>query len=182
MTVFAVLLRAIGPQTHKLITMKELETACRKAGLEETRSILATGNLVIVTDKPREQVVGTVSRLMHTKGLITTVFIRSRKELAAIIEANPFPDAAAARPSQMQVNFLENKPTAKAIAELSTRARVERIAAIAGELCIDYGGRISDSKLTPAVVERIMGCAATARNWNTVLKLHAIMAEHARKF
>ena len=49
MTVFVVLPRAIGPATHKLITMSRLQALCRQAGLAKTRNILATGNLVIAT-------------------------------------------------------------------------------------------------------------------------------------
>jgi uncharacterized protein (DUF1697 family) len=38
-------------------------------------------------------------------------------------------------------------------------------------LYIDYSGGSGKSKLTPALLERTLGVATTARNWNTVRKL-----------
>jgi uncharacterized protein (DUF1697 family) len=177
MAVHIILLRAIGPSTHKILTMKQLETACRAAKLERTRNVLATGNLIVETDWPKDRVRETVARLMRGFGLTTAVLIRGREELARIVKANPFPDAAQERPSQLQINFLEERPTDDAIDALRARAGPERIARVAGGIYIDYAGRISDSKLTPAIVERILKSTSTARNWNTIAKLLAIAGE-----
>ncbi len=39
------------------------------------------------------------------------------------------------------------------------------------ELYITYPGGIGRSKLTNALIERVLGMRATGRNWNTVVKL-----------
>jgi uncharacterized protein (DUF1697 family) len=174
MAVYIVLLRAIGPITHKIMTMKQLEAACQAAGLVQTRNLLATGNLVIASDWPVQRISQAVESILHDTGLKSVVFIRAQANLAAIVAANPNPGATETRPSGFQVVFLERRPDDQAVETLRQRAQGERIDRIIDDVCIDYGGGISNSKLTPGLVERILGSVSTSRNWNTVLKLLAL--------
>jgi uncharacterized protein (DUF1697 family) len=179
MAVYIVLLRAIGPVTHKLMTMKQLELACRKAGLSTTRNLLATGNLVVATDWPAARIQRTIETIVRDAGIVTTVFVRPHANLADIVAANPLAEVARSRPSQYQVVFLDHEPSDSALDTLRARARTEHIERIRSDICIDYRGGISDSKLTPALVERILGSTSTARNWNTTLKILALADEMA---
>ena len=43
------------------------------------------------------------------------------------------------------------------------------------QLYITYPAGIGDSKLTNALIEKTLGTRGTGRNWNTVLKLAALM-------
>ena len=51
----------------------------------------------------------------------------------------------------------------------------ERLAAIGRELYIDYAANIGESKLPQAMARLRFPKLATARNWNTVLKLRALL-------
>lgn len=53
----------------------------------------------------------------------------------------------------------------------------EQLSAIGRELFIDYGGRegMRESKLVTAMRKARFPAIATARNWNTVLKLAAML-------
>jgi uncharacterized protein (DUF1697 family) len=171
-----VLLRAIGGATHAKMTMKQLEAKLQNAGFPETRSILATGNFVVRSGQSAEEIAKVIAGFLSEAGIKSVVFMRTHQQLLEIVSANPFADASEGRPSQYQVTFTERRPSDEAIAALIARCHGERIARIGDEIAIDYNGRISDSKVLPAVVDRILGCAATGRNWNTVMKLLEVSA------
>jgi uncharacterized protein (DUF1697 family) len=172
--VFLALLRAIGPITHKILTMSQLQALCQQNGLPNTRNVLATGNLVIATDWPLERVQTVLEQLLREAGINTVVLMRTDAELGAIIADNPLLQIARSNPSQFQVTFLGQRPNDETLQALKARASTERIERIANEICIDYAGRISDSKLTTAIIERTLKTTATARNWNTLLKLQTV--------
>jgi uncharacterized protein (DUF1697 family) len=165
------LLRAIGGATHAKMTMKQLEAKLQAAGLTDTKSILATGNFIIRIDWDAEKIIAVIDRFLVEVCIKSKVFMRSHKQLQQLVDANPFPDAARETPSQFQVTFTEKRPADENVKALMARCNTERIARIGDEIAIDYNGPISDSKLLPALVDKILGCAGTARNWNTVMKL-----------
>ena len=47
----------------------------------------------------------------------------------------------------------------------------ERIVQVGDGLWIHYAGGVGRSKLSPALLDRLVGSPVTARNWRTVLKL-----------
>jgi uncharacterized protein (DUF1697 family) len=171
MTPHIALLRAIGGATHAKMTMKQLEAKLQAAGLPDTKSIIATGNFIIRSDWDAQRIAAIIDGFLAEAGIRSTVFMRSTAQLQNIVNANPFPDAAHERPSQVQVTFTEKRPTDESVNALIARCNTEHIARIGDEIAIDYNGRISDSKLLPALVDKTLGCAGTARNWNTVVKL-----------
>jgi uncharacterized protein (DUF1697 family) len=55
-------------------------------------------------------------------------------------------------------------------------ARRDRYHLAGGTLYLHLPDGAADSKFTAQTVDRVLGVTATARNWNTVLKLHAMSA------
>jgi uncharacterized protein (DUF1697 family) len=171
MTPHIALLRAIGGATHAKMTMKQLEAKLQAAGLPDTKSIIATGNFIIRSDWDAQRIAAIIDGFLAEAGIRSTVFMRNHSQFQSIVDANPFPEAARERPAQFLVVFTETRPADLNLAALTARATVERIARIKDEIAIDYNGRVSDTKLLPALVDKTLGCAGTARNWNTVMKL-----------
>jgi uncharacterized protein (DUF1697 family) len=176
MATFAVLFRAIGPATHRLITMRDLEEACRGAGLPDTKNLLATGNLVVRTLLSASRTQQIVLSLLAARGVQTSAVVCDASRIRALPHADPDSEASSGRPSQVQVMFLDKVPPDEAVGELRARASRERIERIGCDLWIDYGGPISQSRLTSTVIERVLGCTGTARNWNSILRLVAAVA------
>jgi uncharacterized protein (DUF1697 family) len=174
--VHCVFLRAIGPATHKLMSLTALCTRCETAGLGKVKSILATGNLMLASNASERGVAEKISRCIASFGLQNEVFVRSPQELAAIVAANPFPDAAEDHPHHLLVHFLQAPPMPSAVTKVISHAGPERAAANGRELYIDYPVDIGHSKFQPGVIERKLKQSGTARNWNTVLKMLAIAA------
>lgn len=166
-----VLLRGIGPATHAKLTMTALAEACRANGLTDTVNLLATGNLIVRSDRAAAEVETTILGLLAAAGVATKAVTCEAARIAALPGLCPDPVACRDRPAQVQVTFLSRPLTDATLAVLRGRAGPERVERIGDDLWIDYSGGIAQSRLTGPVIERATGAVATARNWNTVLKL-----------
>jgi uncharacterized protein (DUF1697 family) len=173
MPVLIGLLRAIGPETHAKMSMADLREACLAAGCARAETYIATGNLILETQKSVAAVRVTLKSILNGFGLDKPVMLRRPSELAALIAANPFPDAAASRPRDLVLCFLAGKPSREGLATLGHYRGPERFRLVGRDLYIDYAEGITGSRLMPSVVERRLGMQATARNWNTACKLLA---------
>jgi uncharacterized protein (DUF1697 family) len=103
--------------------------------------------------------------------------VRSAAEWEATIAANPFSDAAANDPSHLVVMPCKAAPSAAGVTSLQTAITGRETVRAAGkQLYITYPDGIGDSKLTSALIERKLGVVGTARNWNTVQKIHVALS------
>ncbi len=150
--------------------MAQLRAAGEKAGFQDVRTILATGNLVFRTPEPKDQVIDRLDRIVADHGLRNDVFLRQPFELAEALARNPFPEAADQRPNHMLVLFLERE-VEETGSNLMDHTGPEHIAVHGREVYIDYVEGVGRSRLTPALLERRLGQPGTARNWNTIGKL-----------
>jgi uncharacterized protein (DUF1697 family) len=67
----------------------------------------------------------------------------------------------------------KNPPKTDAVEQLQQRASGgERIVQVGDALWLHFPNGVGNSKLTPAVLDRLVGSPVTMRNWRTVLKLH----------
>lgn len=167
------LIRAIGPSTHKKMSMRQLRDGCERAGLENVRTLLATGNVVFSSETDIAELGGRLTDILASHDLDNKVFLRRPGDLEDVVARNPFADAAVARPNHLLILFLEMDPLPDQVATLLARQGPERMAVVGREVFIDYVEGVGRSKLTPGVLERSLGQPGTARNWNTVGKLIA---------
>lgn len=170
-----VLLRAVNVGGTTL-SMASFRAALLAAGCQHIRTVGAAGNAVVEWGRdsdPARLEPHLAEALRHTLGVKTTPFVRSAKEWGAIVERNPFPDAAVADPAHLVVTVLSSIPAPGAWGDLE-RAVVgrERVAPGGRHAYIVYPDGIGRSKLTAALIERKLGVQGTSRNWNTVIQLH----------
>ena len=163
-------LRAIGPATHKVMPMTAFRDACAGAGLANAKTFIATGNLLFTSLASERDILGKISGVVSSFGLGNEAYVRTKGEIAAILSANPMPDAAQAHPNHLLVLMLDKAVDAQA---LEAWPGPERIIANGRDIYIDYPLDVGHSKLTPSVIERRLGARGTARNWNTMTKLNA---------
>ncbi len=103
--------------------------------------------------------------------------LRDAAALRKIVEKNPFSAMAKSDPSHLVVMLLAAKPDKDAAKRLAAAYQgVEEIKIAGEEAYVTYPNGIGKSKLTNVLLEKRLGVAGTARNWNTVTKLLA-MAE-----
>ncbi|MFL6245791.1 MAG: DUF1697 domain-containing protein [Thermoanaerobaculia bacterium] len=170
MPVFIALIRGINVGGHKKIRMADLKTSCESIGLSDVRTHLQSGNIVFRSTKSnRAQLAKEIQSIL---GVEAKVILRTPAELQKAIDANPMPKEAERNPSGFIVMFLDEKPSAAAMQSLrDAYSGPEKMQLHGSELYIEYGAGMGQSKLTNALIERKLGVAGTARNWNTVTKL-----------
>ena len=162
-TPFVALLRAVNVGGTGKLPMAELTAMCEAEGFARVRTYIASGNVVFASALGEAGVKAALERrLAAYAGKPVAVLVRTADEMAAVLAANPFPDAA---PNRTLVTFLDGPPPADALAHARHRT-TERLALGARELYVAYGDAMADSKLVIPAAK-----AGTARNLNTVAKL-----------
>jgi uncharacterized protein (DUF1697 family) len=149
--------------------MKDLRTLLSDLDLVNVNMYIQSGNAVFqqVASSIRtptvlaEQIAAAVS-IQH--GFTPKVMVFSKTALHEAMNANPFPDAVHA-PKTLHVYFLETVPKAPDWEQLEAlKGASEHIGSVFYLYAPDGIGR---SKLA-AKAEKLLGVAATARNWRTV--------------
>ena len=168
MSVYVAMLRAIGPVTHRQMSMADLRAGCAAAGFTDVTTYVNTGNLVFSAAGTAASVRRAVESIVAGHGLagLCDVFVRTPRQLAAVVSQNPFPDATAERPQRVGVCFFQRVPDWPAW--VANPAGPERIAALGSVLVVDYGPGEAASRLQ---IERDTRARMTQRNWNTVVAL-----------
>ena len=176
---YIALLRAVNVGGRK-VTMKELKEMAAEIGYANARTLVASGNLVFNTKKTPDTKLETTleAAIEKTFGLFSEVMVRNPDEWAAIIKANPFPKKAKDDPAHLVCVVCKTDPDAKAIDTWLEGFRAkydkgEKLKITGREIYIDYGDSIGESNL---VLPKKLA-TGTARNWNTVLKLDAMLRD-----
>lgn len=146
--------------------MAALRQKVETEGFGEVATVLATGNLLLTARAPAAEVRAKVQATVDSFGIDSEVFIRTPQELAEVVRSNPFAEAAEHHPSAFGVCFFHKMQQWPGWVGLYEGP--ERLAPFGDHLFVDYGTRISESKLQ---VEKRIGTKMTMRNWNTVATL-----------
>jgi uncharacterized protein (DUF1697 family) len=171
MTGYVALLRAINVGGTGKLPMTKLKAMCEAAGFAKVATYIASGNVVFTSGKPEPAVKADLeARLADYAGKPAGVCVRTAKEMAEVLAANPFAGAPANRTVAI---FLDAAPPRDAAEKAVGRADDEEIALGAREIYVRYGeaGQGHSKLRIPAAK------AGTARNLNTVAKLAAMAAE-----
>lgn len=164
-----VLLRGINLGPRNRIAMGELREALEKAGFEDVRTHLQSGNVVLTSSTKPESVARKAEQVIKKRfGLEIPVVVRSRADLARVVKRNPLGDVAT-EPKRYQVSFLSAKPPSKLVPELeAVAAPGERVVAVGREIYAWHPKGVARSKLWAKLAGKDLGVNATARNWTTV--------------
>lgn len=172
------LLRAINVGPHNKVGMAALRDTAGGLGLAEPRTLLQSGNLVFDSSgRSPAQLEAMLQEATATQlGVATDFFVRGAKAWRALIDANPFAQAARGDPAHLVVLLFKQAPGAAQVKALRDAITGREELAVAGrEAYMVYPDGIGTSCVTTALVARKLGTANTARNWNTVLKIAALL-------
>jgi len=156
--------------------MPELrELLTKHAGFEDVRTHLQSGNVVLSDDGPAANVRRECEHLIGERfGLDIRVVVRTRDELADVVERDPLREIAV-DPKRYQVSFLAHAPDAETLARLEDAViPPERFAVSGREIYTWYPGGSARSRLSALLGGTRLGVDATSRNWTTVTKLLAL--------
>jgi uncharacterized protein (DUF1697 family) len=165
MAVFVCLLRAIGPETHKKMSMAALREGCEKIGLSDVTTVGNTGNVICRSSKSAATVRREVQKVVDGFGIRSEVFIRTPRQMKMVVWANPFPEAVEDHPSYVGVCSFHKTPS---WAGLKTYKGPMPWATSGAHLIRDAG---DGSGISGFPVEKVVGAKMTERNWRVFVNL-----------
>lgn len=169
MPVFVALLRAVNVGGTGKLPMADLVAMAEAAGFRRPRTYIASGNLVFDSPRTEKQVKAALEKALAAyAGKPVGVMVRTAAQMAAVLDANPFPDKA---PNRTLVIFFDAPPPENWREGLVAPGG-EEVRAGGRELYVHYGEKMAHSKLKlPAAA------SGTSRNINTVARLAAMARE-----
>ena len=177
MTTQIALLRAVNVGGIK-VSMADLRALIIDLGFDGVHTLLNSGNAVF---RSKSTAGADLEKLLETEfaqrvGRPTEFFVRTAEEWESVIARNPMTDEARRDPGHLLVVVLKRTPTNQEVDAL--RAAIdgpEVVKADGKQAYIYYPAGVGQSKLTAKLIEKKLGCPGTGRNWNTVLKLAAMV-------
>ncbi len=167
---WVLLLRGINVGKHNRIAMADLKAAMVDSGFGDVSTYLQSGNIIATGPDDRQTATDTLTKVIADNfGFDIPVVARSADEVAAAVANNPFPEAIE-QPKVFHLAFCHPEPASTDGLD-PQRFAPDRFSLVDGTLYLDYAEGVRNSKLTVAAIEKALGVRATARNWNTVLKL-----------
>jgi uncharacterized protein (DUF1697 family) len=171
---FIALLRGINVSGRNMIPMPELRALCVDLGWEDVQSYIQSGNLVFKAESKPAKLETELERAIQSKfGLSISIIVRAAAVWPDYVRDNPFLDVSQSAPNHVMLALSKAAPKPDAVGKLQERAvSGERIAQVGDALWLHYADGMAKSKLSPALLDRLVGSPVTSRNWRTVLKLH----------
>jgi uncharacterized protein (DUF1697 family) len=169
------LLRGINLGSRNRVAMPKLRDALSDAGFAGVRTYLQSGNVVLGSSAKAADVARKVERLIAQEfGLDISIVMRTRAQLAKIVELNPL-RTVAKDPKRYQVSFLAAKPSRDVVRRVEDAAASrERVVVQGREIYAWHPAGVARSRLWTLLAGQSLGVTATARNWTTVEKLLAL--------
>ncbi|MGW6415398.1 DUF1697 domain-containing protein [Streptomyces sp. NPDC055055] len=173
---YAALLRGINVSGHRKVPMAELRDVLEGLGHRDVRTYLQSGNAVFTTDAAASEetlTAGLEGAIESRFGFRVDCLVRGGDYLAAVADACPFP-AAELEGKQLHAVYYSGPADPERFASIDRDAYLPEEFALGDRVLYLYApdglgrSRLGEAVSRPAVVK---GLVATARNWNTVLRL-----------
>jgi uncharacterized protein (DUF1697 family) len=172
-------MRGINVGGKNKLPMKDLAAMFVASGCTDVRTLIQSGNVVfhassaVAAAAPAKVSAAIAKRF----GFTVPVVMRTADELAALAAGNPFL-AAGADPATLHVMFLADRPAAAKVAALAAdRSPGDTFAVHGRDVYLHLPNGVAKSKLTNDWFDRSLATTSTVRNWNTVQRLLAMLAE-----
>ncbi len=174
------LLRGINVGGHNKIPMSDLCALCAKIGYSSVQSYIQSGNLVFSTSAAPTAIEGDLQRAIEGRfHLQIPVIVRAATDWPAYVTGNPFPEASRIEPNLVMLGLAKTPPKPEAVSALRSRsANGERITQVGDALWIHFAGGAGGSKISPALLDRLVGSPVTMRNWRTVFTLSELLVSN----
>ena len=177
MTRRVALLRGINVGGRTKVPMSDLRELCAGLGWSGVETYIASGNVLFEAEGEAAGLELALEKALEDRfGTAFPVIVRSASAWLELRAANPFPQAAEAEPNRLMMMLSKKLPEASAAEAIQERARDgERVAKAGEAIWIHYPGGSGTSRLSPSLIDRLIGSPSTARNYRTVLKLEEML-------
>jgi uncharacterized protein (DUF1697 family) len=166
------------------VTMAELRRAFEVEGMTNVETVVASGNILFDHEaRPTSGLEEKLAMVMRDHfDISSTAVVRNRDELVAALAGNVFADCG--DDQRVHTIFLNAQPSAElfdSMVAIYDGRGPERMALGDRALYIDYPEGAGRSRLSPAFIERRLGCEGTARNQRSVARILAKLDEQGEK-
>lgn len=177
MEVAIAMLRGVNVGGHQKLSMAALKTLCTGLGFQDVQTYIQSGNIVFHHDGGDALARRLEDGIERSFGFRPAVVVRTPAEWRKLIAKNPFAERSGIEPSRLLVVFLANAPTQQAREQVLALSCEEELHIHGRELYIYHPNGMARPTVPLARVEKLLQCASTGRNWNTVNKLMAMATE-----
>ncbi|MGA9586425.1 MAG: DUF1697 domain-containing protein [Terracidiphilus sp.] len=177
MPTYVILLRAVNLAGYGKLPMADFRKLLAGLRFERVETYIQSGNAVVDAKGTAETVAKAVAAGMEKlMGAPAGVVVRTHEQLDRVIRENPFA-AEAVDGTKVHVGFLAGSPGKEAAGGLDRIVakypkRRDRYRLIEDTLYLHLPDGAAETKFTGKSLDKALGVMGTARNWNTVLKLH----------
>ena len=172
MPTWIALLRGINVVGHRVLPMSALAALLAREGLQNVRTYIHSGNVVFQCSRGTPITLARrISQLvLDHHGFQPQVIVLSDQDLIRAAAGNPFPEAEAS-PKALHLFFLATSPRTPNLASLSRLRSGREAFELRGKVFYLHTPDGFPASKLAARAERLIGVAATARNWRTVGRL-----------
>jgi uncharacterized protein (DUF1697 family) len=180
MPTYIALLRAVNVGGTGKLPMADFRKLLEGLGFRNVETYIQSGNAVFDASGSAAKVGSAIAAgLEKLMGAPVGVMIRTHQDLSRVIAENPFVTEAAADGARVHVGFLAGPAPDTAETGLNRivtqyPARRDRYHLAGDTIYLHLPDGAAETKFSGKTMDRALSIAATARNWNTVLKLHAM--------
>lgn len=174
MNTYIALFRGINVGGHNTLPMKKLKALLDELGCKEIHTVIQSGNVVFqhAAAGPQQLSEDISSKIEDSCGFKPKTLLLTKSDWEKIVKKNPFETTDG---KSFNLYILESpalNPNLEKIDALKSATEQYKLTDQVFYLFAPDG--IGRSKLA-AKVEQCLGVSATARNWNTVTKLNALI-------
>lgn len=166
---YAVFLRAINVGGTGKLPMAELRSLLEGLGFTDVATYIQSGNVALFSKRNRAETTKVLQAAMKDRiGAQGGVVLLTEKELGGLLDENPFPDG---NPSRVLVHLLGRKVMKSDVTDIATPDG-EEIEAGSRAVYVHYPSGQGRTKVKLPFAKE-----STARNLNTLRKVHAMLAD-----
>jgi uncharacterized protein (DUF1697 family) len=164
-----VLLRGVNVGGNRKLPMSQLREWLMESGFDSVHTYIQSGNVIVESRAGVDVAAKVHTVLLDHTGWDILVTTRTRAQMKAIIDANPYRDAPT---SEVHVSFLQEVPLESAVtASAPQRWLPEEFRIIGREIYLRLPNGMGRSTMAPRLA---LIKDATTRNWNTVVALASL--------
>lgn len=171
MNTYIVLLKGINVGGHKKVHMAELRELLAKMGFKNVRTYIQSGNIILKSDKTDNLKIELQIKnaLLNHFGFEVSVLVKTREEIECIFNNSPFIEEKKKASYFMMLHDIPEVELVKVASEKVYESEEYQII----KDCIYYYSAkgFGQAKFNTNYFERKLQTFATARNYNTMVKL-----------
>lgn len=178
MTSYVALLRGVNLGGHRMVAMAELREMLETLGLSDVKTLLQSGNAIFrgAAKSPARLEQQLEAATAKRFGMSCDYHVRTAAELREAIDANPLKAEAAKNPGRFTVSFYKAPLDARAVKAAQASIEGPEIVRAHGRHLYMYWPDGQGRSKAGLAVRKALKVDGTARNWNTVRKLAALVS------